>query len=577
MKKFLFLFSAASFSFVLSAENTPAATPAESVFSDATIWIKGAYDQHADGIAEIAYDFRNARSAGSTIPGAGSWGSGENRSIKKEDVVCPYANTVISDAPCVVLEQNVVDNPETGIGECNYASFRVFNANAGIAITNNECSIVMRLRPDERMFDRFMIFGGVGFSVGFIEDSARPGLNRLFAYCGNYPQTSYYVTPGTWMDLAVVRTDYGLQFYAVTNNGAFWTEYKNANNINVAVTNTVIYLANSNVGNYGKIATNNTTSIRKTSFRGAIHQFALWNRRLTEAEVREAFAYPRTDVFRVGMDNASGGEFIKASPDGTAVNPDDWYTMPRALAPGESVDIAFTVGARENGLPQLLRVGSVDGGAKLALAVNGIARGGVDEAVDNGVRRLDAECFQSGENVLRLTNTGTGSVAFDYVQLGGSWRIGLEDGDNAEFSDSPVGGGKTVGTDSACGVWRQLAGSVKAGGTNRVSVTIPAAVAAAGCPLRFSMYATLPAEAEAGYAEQYDWSLLVNGEMKKTGRFSSASRRLSVRFEPGELAAGTNTFSVVHEKGSSGNDAAFGMDYWRFELWQDRGMQLMLR
>ena len=397
-------------SVVLVTAVAEAAENGKSVFSDAAVWIKGAYDGTGTvGIIDQS-DIRHAMDMSTAITGSAVYGGAINRQCVCTNVLCPYTGTVISNVPCINLAQTVVD------GKCNWTSFKLAGEGGPVSVTDCCATVVARIRPDvfTTPSKSYWLLGGMGFSFGFVEDSERPGLLRMRGYCGNWQSTNFYAEPGTWIDVAVVReNENGFRFYAVTN-GVMFSQYMSATGISCG-TRTDLYLGlNQNGNNNGAVDIESTSNFRRNSYRGLIQSFAVWNRRLTDAEIREAFAFPRADVARIGLVDGASGEFVKASPDGVVVNSNDWYGMPAALAPGEEVAIAFWLKDYEHSLPQVLRVTAASGTSPnvgLSVSVNGSSlpkelpvRAGVTKSL-----LLPGELFLSGSNTLHLANSSSGT------------------------------------------------------------------------------------------------------------------------------------------------------------------------
>ncbi len=549
-------------SVILATTVVEAAEGGKSVFSDAAVWIKGAYDGTGTAGVIDQGDIRHARDMSTAITGSAVYGGSANRQYVREDVLCPYTGTIISNVPCINLAQTVVD------GKCNWTSFKL--AGEGGPVSVNDCcaTVVARIRPDvfTTPTKAYWLFGGIGFQVGFVEDSA-PGLLRLRGYCGNWQTTDFYAQPGTWIDIAVVReSEYGFRFYAVTN-GVMWSQYKPATGISCG-NKTDLYLGlNQSGNNNGAVDIESTTNFRRLSYRGLIQSFAMWNRQLTDAEIREAFAFPRADIARIGLADGAAGEFVKASPDGATVNANDWYGMPAALGPGEEVDIAFWLKDYEHSLPQVLRITAAAGTSAnigLSVSVNG-SELPKRRTVQAGTTRsllMPGEVFVPGSNTLHLANNSSGTVRFDALALGGSWQVGYEDDNCAEL---------IRGTEMDVCASRWYCMITGTNSTDTVTVDIPAEFVSCGHAARFIVRGYL------GYGlRNYDpapmCELAVNGVGKGLMTFTEQHQTFTVKVEPGDLRAGRNEFSFINRSvplasEDSGKKSPYIlMDFWRLEM-----------
>ena len=549
---------------VLATTVAEAAEGGKSVFSDAAVWIKGAYDGTGTAGVIDQGDLRHALNMSEMLAGAQAYGGAGSRVLAYEDVFCPYSGTVISNAPCLHLSQPVIDN------KCNWASFRLADAGGPVSVTDCCSTVVMRIRPDvfTNPDKAYWVLGGIGLQLGFYEDPNYPGLLRMRSYCGNWQTTDFYAEPGTWMDIAVVReNESGFRFYAVTN-GVIWSQWKAATGISSSGVKEVLNLGLNDGGNWGgNVAIDSTTNWRRLSFRGHIQSFAIWNRALSDSEIHEAFAYPRADIWRIGIANGSGGEFVKASPDGAKVHPDVWYTMPAALAPGEYVDVDFNLRDYEATLPQVLRLTSVAGsGGELSVVVNGTIMQENLPSVAGQTKTLflPKSPFHSGKNTLRLSNASSGTVRFDAFALGGSWQVGYEDGSNEEFSQTGSRVGYVEQVESS-EYFKNLFMHTLVTQTNSLQVTIPVELAATEHPAVFTVRAKVASRLE-NLPVPAVCELLVNGVGKGQVEFSDRDQTFKAKLLPGELRAGQNTLSFVNHLPAGTANGWMQMDFWRLEM-----------
>lgn len=529
-----------------------AADVGKNVFSDAAVWFKGAYDRNST-LGMDYKDLRNALDLSTELApmNAGNWGQATNCVVRYEDVICPYAGTVMSNVPCFYMPQ--------AIGEDGKLDPRHFYFKDCVSVTNCEATVVMRVRPECRST---WITGELGFLIGFSKDD--DGRLMLRSYCGKWQNTNFKVDPGVWIDVAVVGSQSGMKFYAVTNNGALFTQSMSAQGSDAVKTNLAFGLHQSGYSSWSAVATN-SSSTRVSAFCGSIQSFAVWNRRLSDVEVREAMAFPRADIMRIGVADGAGGEFIKASPDGKPVNADDWYGMPAALAPGESVDIAFWLKDYEHTLPQVLRLTSAQGSSGgLHVSVNGTALKKVLKSVSGATKTLfiPGNLFISGSNTLHLANNSPGTVMFDALALGGSWQVGYPNGARSEFA------APNAVSFVEDGNWKNFRGIITSSTTD-VSVVVSPELAASGHPAVFNVSVFTPyAYSPANYPSHASYQLLVNGKKKLDVTLDSYTGSakyfgtISAEIAPGELKAGTNMFSIACQMpGAGGNQSYFATDY----------------
>ena len=173
-------------------------------------------------------------------------------------------------------------------------------------------------------------------------------------------------------------------------------------------------------------------------FRGSIQSFAIWTNALTEAQMREAAAWPRTDIWRVGVENDATTEFGSGQGD-EAVDADRW-NVPRGIAAGGQVTLKFPLdatGEAEMNEEIRLKATSASASATVQMAVNGVNLGA--KPVTAGQERwwvVPAQCLLAGATntlVLTRTDAGAGTLQIDALSFGGSLQYGKRDNSYYEF------------------------------------------------------------------------------------------------------------------------------------------------
>ena len=163
-------------------------------------------------------------------------------------------------------------------------------------------------------------------------------------------------------------------------------------------------------------------AVRLQAFRGSIQSYAAWERALSADEVRQVFAWPASDLVRLGTANDSAQEFS----DGAA-----------------PTTFNFDVAAKDAGLAQVLRVSATATSAAGAFSVslNGAAIGSL--AVSPGKTALfpiKKNLTVAGANTITLTRTSADPVAIDAIVVGGGIQIGSANGTSSEFAPETYGG-----------------------------------------------------------------------------------------------------------------------------------------
>ena len=184
----------------------------------------------------------------------------------------------------------------------------------------------------------------------------------------------------------------------------------------------------------GKLTDNNY----RKCFRGSIQSFAIWTNSLTEAQMRAAAAWPRPDLWRVGVENGATTEFYNGSGD-VAVDADRW-NVPKEISAGGSVTFKFpldTVGEAEMNEEFRLKLTADSAAASVRAVVNGNDVG-LEHIQTNGEGRwfVPATYLMAGvTNTLSITRTdsGAGAMKIDSLALGGSLQYGKCDNTYTEF------------------------------------------------------------------------------------------------------------------------------------------------
>lgn len=194
------------------------------------------------------------------------------------------------------------------------------------------------------------------------------------------------------------------------------------------------------------------------NFRGAVSEMRLWNRCLSEEEVRTVFA-GQPQGWRIGADNGSADEFSDTEcTSDFSPRTMQWSKMRKTLtAANPSVSLTATFPADRRNLPRVLRIKPIisedAAGAQLDIRLNGTKIGTVKlRGGDNFffVREQAFNRFVGSDGVatFTLTRTGnmSGTVMFDFLELTGSFQIGNRDNANgsASYSEFTWGTGASI-------------------------------------------------------------------------------------------------------------------------------------
>lgn len=172
------------------------------------------------------------------------------------------------------------------------------------------------------------------------------------------------------------------------------------------------------------------------NFRGAVSEIRLWDRCLSEDEMRTVFA-GQPQGWTVGADNGSADEFSDTECV-SEFNPRtmQWSKMRKTLtAANPSVSLTATFPADRRYLPRTLHIKPIISndavGAQLDVQLNGTTIGTVklrdgDNFFFVEKREVGRLVGSDGVATFTLTRTGNtaGTVMFDFLELTGSFQIG---------------------------------------------------------------------------------------------------------------------------------------------------------
>lgn len=279
---------------------------------------------------------------------------------------------------------------------------------------------------------------GGGFLFGLSGSNASPTL--LYGNTNNIA-TSWTTTQGAWYDMAVVITDNGtsdsITMYRWQEGGAIESQ-----TFNVDYINTNAFGNGTHVG-YESAGTGSGSANQTKSFMGSIDDVAVWNRALSTAEVNEAFGDPQP-IFKIGLDNGTNDDLRLESEanNSTYTIGDPWNEFARAVSTGvPSTNINFTLSAEEAALPQIFhmetQVPESGNNFNINVAVNGHDLGTYTvNAITDLKWLITPDKLNVGANVLTLSRAAGSAAAFmswDWVELGGSWQLGLDNDSQSEF------------------------------------------------------------------------------------------------------------------------------------------------
>ena len=430
---------------------------ADDVYADAIRWYRDVVDRDGDGSLFAAnadgtptYDFPEAFHAARPGHAANRWAKGANANVPATNfqvvrtaVKCPATGVTLENENCVRFVSATTTN----------ASGKILGTFAEIQtqippVTNSVGhSGFFRFRFDGYMnpTNRLAELGSVGYDwtnsrgVGIQIKGPEDGF-YLAAHCGRsgldfaLPAGANPLKVGEWVDLVYTISNCWCRLYVQSETSpfhAFAAQNGGSGASGSGTTSTTLHLG----------AANNASAYQSESysgFRGLVHQVAVWQRVLSEEEVRQAMAWPKPDLFRLGAANGKSEEFVGNGDAFTVLDNAAFAgAKPVIAASGDTYTVKFDVSADEAAKNQILRFAATADSvpAVLSLSLNGqepffydvdykevrnlsIVPGGIAEF------GVSSEFLKEGENtlVLKRIDNEDGILGLDAVSLGNCGR-----------------------------------------------------------------------------------------------------------------------------------------------------------
>ena len=554
------MFAIATLCGILSVE-------ARDVFSDAASWhrgfvgsgafVNGSTTQFPEGLK-----LGDAADASHAVAVSGYNKADANQiTLRSERVIYPYAN-MTNDETVGYFPQKVIQNG-------NYcAIYSSVLTNSMFAVSNaNEYTFFVRFRWDGPIaqWNTSKVTNLVGqayiFNAGYSYNGKCGMMLGMYSSGGlhwnagqNYGGLGFTVETNKWTDCAIVVKNGLLNAYFCQEGGLFQT-----NSVSLPAgalgtpTTPELRIGGMKGEKYTNIPLNNGDGDGDAwkVFRGSLHSFASWPRALSADEVRQVFAWPGTDLLKLGTVNGSSLDFA----DGGSA----------------SVSASFNMPVQDVGLGQVLRVTTTGGGQMVVdVSVNGTsAKAMTLLSGKTELLFLKGDLFQAGANTITLTRTAsTGNIAFDAIALGGGFQIGNQD--NSETSDFSDTDQKYLHYYATDGNWKHVMGRIM--GINeshnyrktRLHVYIPDEVAGrANYSVRFSFRVKV----QDGPSGQPIGVYLNGSETPVLSKpvESGAWREFKCKISAERLLAGDNIVVLANDYPCDSYKGLFGFDCFRFE------------
>ena len=320
-----------------------------------------------------------------------------------------------------------------------------------------------------------------------------------------------------------------------------------------------------------------TANNAKNAFRGTIADVRVWNRVLTEREVRLLMTGATGEKWTVGAANGSADEFGHPSEVSATYDPQTgvWKNFPKQLdAARPETTLSASLSESEVGLPLVLKIVPILSGEATVscpadVLVNGALAASVDLAQDDQrqvfLRRRFVHRNADGKLAVTIRRTSAGGVlGLDAVSLSGSFAIGTRNKTNSEFTSS-----KFMQLTYAVGdanmkhfpdsLWHAPAAGTGKNTSVYSNATVLAQIPLAATANRMTLRAVVNCQAEP---YNHVISLYLNGQKVTTwtGCGVAGMEEFTHTFQPGEVPAGLNELMLSDESvfaGASGNRWAF--------------------
>ncbi|MDA3924685.1 MAG: hypothetical protein PF904_08315 [Kiritimatiellae bacterium] len=278
-----------------------------------------------------------------------------------------------------------------------------------------------------------------GWLFGVVNDGSTARLSINVRHAG-YNLSSENIQTGLWYEAAAVLTHNesasdSIELY-------LWEEgtYLKNQKWNVAsVTNASTYVNVGGESGYNGYSTGNAPK----SFKGALNHLALWDRPLSKAEIAEAFGAPQP-VFQIGLENNSNADlgWDGEAPE-TYTMGEPWHLMRRAITSGSvsNAIIQVPLTSTEATLNYAFHVNTFTPDSQtagLSLNINGTQLETLTASNDtDSCWFITPDLLITGTNSFELTyeNGPASYIVFDWLEIAGSWQVGVQDLSPSEFEN----------------------------------------------------------------------------------------------------------------------------------------------
>ena len=426
------------------------------VYDDVSWWMRGTYNGTNPSSPYIAawHQIVHALELGNPSINADAYahvapfGAGEEALHAITDVNSPYAGKTLKNRSVIRLAQTVKVSEETGDLVGRSTALLATNVLTGATTSNtNRYTVLLRYKMENKYSssatESILIDYGWAYSQnsGFQLSIRGDDDNQyLHVYRGNTINSEIKATMnsadtrlscGKWVDIAIVNDYNNFYVYTCAEGGRLCVQHidvaPNASSVSRTDVNIGGHAFNSSSKTYTTAEFTAITAAMNQSFRGWIQQYAIWQRALSESEVKEAFmnGCGADDLIRFGVPNDSAYEFKGQGTETDADLATDWRNLPQSLtAASPTATIRFSVDALSFvGRRLSVKTTSASAvGCTLSATLNGNSLLSGAAAAPGATITADvpAADLVAGSNELVLTRTdgGDGDLEIDCLYIG---------------------------------------------------------------------------------------------------------------------------------------------------------------
>lgn len=566
------------------------------VFDDAVAWYRGVEDKNDDGtlqsgeFCDVRHPVDSAHFLNQTVPVGFTTGL----TMAEEKVASPFTNIKTMRTNLKFVPEYRV-RASDGMPQVRVSSLQL---PPFFTVTNTACfSLKTRFRIDEALCastnkycDTYILNcdcietknADGGLRLGYRADPSYGATNfHLTVLFGNSrvdivnadwkSSDDYRFTSNQWIDVSLVLNNGSYTVYQQAEGGKLLVYTGTISSTHAHLNPTCTWWIGSRAytganNSWQNAIYNGSFTSYAFGFKGSLQELAIWSRTLSENEVFEAFGWPSSEVFKLGVANGASDEFGSGTiTDEIEIDPNDdltaWKSF-RGVLSTEHVSVAFKYDCPRQlvGMNQALRFRLASDSAQGSVQVlfNGrVVNAPFVRPSEIAYAYIHGRWVTEGTNtvMIRVLNP-TGVIKIDSIRFGGSWQVGFDDSNRGEMGDE-----NTTSADyqQADADWKKCRRAVK---TSRWHSVIHAHMPddlVGQCAYRYVV------KVENNDTNESHLQLYVNDVLKANVRKTQKVWEIiGAEIASDELATGQNLFRLTRAEDSTGSWN--GVDYYRLEL-----------